>query len=428
MRGESEATLRRSLVAALALGLVAAPAVVGTASAAARSEPRCAASVPYTAGQDGYDTYRIPAVVRTGAGTVLAFAEGRHDGKGDTGDIDVVLRRSADGGCTWGPLRVVTAGDGDTRGNPAPVVDPRSGRVVLLTCFNGGRVTEAQIMRGEAARGLGRRVFVQTSGDDGRHFSAPREITGAVKRPGWRWYATGPGHAIALQHGPHAGRLVVPADHSSAPPPGSADTGREPRYYGGHALYSDDGGRDWRLGFVDDSYDGRLNVNESGVAELPDGRLYFSARDQNGTGGSGGHRLDAYSRDGGRTLSRPYAVQPGLNDVPVVQGSVLQLPGRRAPLLFSGPSVPHARRGMAVWSSTDAGGTFTRATTLSARPAAYSDLVPLGSGRVGILYETGESGPYARIEFRRLAAAALAPAAPTRPVPGGSAPRPPLRP
>ncbi|MET8285550.1 sialidase family protein [Streptomyces sp. NPDC005132] len=417
MRGESEEPLRRSLAAALTAGLLAAPAAVGTASAASPSGSHCAASVPYTAGQDGYAAYRIPAVVRTGAGTVLAFAEGRHDGGGDTGDIDVVLRRSADGGCTWGPLRVVADGGGDTRGNPAPVVDPRSGRVVLLTCFNGGAVTEARIMRGEATRGLGRRVFVQTSRDDGRHFSAPREITGAVKRPGWRWYATGPGHAIALRHGPHAGRLVVPADHSSAPPPGSADTGREAKYYGGHALYSDDGGLDWRLGFVDDSYDGRLNVNESGVAELPDGRLYFSARDENGTGGSGGHRLDAYSGDGGQTLSRPFAVQPALNEVPVVQGGVLQPPGRHAPLLFSGPSVPHARRGMALWRSTDSGVTFTRTMTLSAMPAAYSDLVPLGSGRVGILYETGESGPYARIEFRRLAAAVPAPAAPTRPVP-----------
>ncbi|MEU1533363.1 sialidase family protein [Streptomyces fagopyri] len=383
--------------------MLAAPVCAGTASAASRSGPGCTGSVPYTAGRGGYDTYRIPAAVRTGAGTVLAFAEGRHDGEGDTGDIDVVLKRSADGGCTWGPLRVVADGGGNTRGNPAPVVDPRSGRVVLLTCFNGGDVTEARIMRDEAARGLGRRVFVQTSSDDGRHFSAPREITGAVKRPGWRWYATGPGHAIALRHGPHVGRLVVPADHSAAPRPGSADTGREARYYGGHALYSDDGGLDWRLGYVDDSDDGRLNVNESGVAELPDGRLYFSARDQNGTGSRGGHRLDAYSRDGGLTLSRPYAVQPSLNEVPVVQGGVLQMPGPHAPLLFSGPSVPHARRAMAVWSSTDAGAGFTRLATLSSGPAAYSDLVPLGSGRVGILYETGEAGPYDRIEFRRLA-------------------------
>lgn len=124
MRGESEAPLRRSLAVALTVGLLAAPTGAGIASAATRSGSPCTVSVPYTAGRDGYGTFRIPAVVRTAAGTVLAFAEGRHDGAGDTGDIDVVLRRSADGGCTWGPLTVVAAGHGNTRGNPAPVVDP----------------------------------------------------------------------------------------------------------------------------------------------------------------------------------------------------------------------------------------------------------------------------------------------------------------
>ncbi|MER5447262.1 sialidase family protein [Streptomyces sp. NPDC002766] len=371
----------------------------------ASADPGCTSSVPYTSGEGGYDTYRIPAAVTTARGTVLAFAEGRHDGAGDSGDIDVVLRRSTDGGCTWGPLRVVAAGDGNTRGNPAPVVDPRTGAIVLVTSYNSGAVTEAQIMRGEATPEQSRRVFVQRSPDDGRGFSAPRDITAQVKRPDWRWYATGPGHALALTRGPHAGRLVVPADHSVAPPAGSTDTGQEARYYGGHALYSDDGGATWRIGFVDGAHDGRVNPNESSAAELPDGRLYLGARDQNGT--SAGNRLDSYSADGGRTLERPYAVQPTLDEVPVVQGSVLRLQGAKAPLLFSGPSVPTARRAMAVWRSTDAGATFTRALTLSPQPAAYSDLVPVDRGTVGILYETGAAGPYETIEFRRLPADGL---------------------
>jgi sialidase-1 len=394
----------RMVAFAATTGLIAALtalAATGTASGAALATGGCTSSVPYTAGQDGYDTYRIPATVTTGAGTLLAFAEGRHSGAGDTGNIDVVLRRSFDGGCTWGPLRVVASGDGDTRGNPAPVVDPRTGRIVLVTSYNSGAVTEAQIMRGEVTPEQSRRVFVQTSRDDGRHFSAPRDITAEVKLPDWRWYATGPGHAVALRHGPHAGRLVIPANHSAAPPVGSADTGQEPKYYGAHALYSDDGGFRWHLGFVDDSYDGVANANESGAAELPDGRLYFTARDQNGT--SPGNRLDAYSADGAKTLVRPYTVQPTLNDVPVVQASVLQLRGGpSAPLLFSGPSVPTARQSMAIWRSTDGGATFTKATTLSSLRAAYSDLVQLGAGRVGILYETGATGTYDTIEFRRI--------------------------
>ncbi|GAA2538481.1 hypothetical protein GCM10010423_40110 [Streptomyces levis] len=374
-------------------------------AATASAAPGCTSSVPYVSGEGGYATYRIPATVVTPRGTVLAFAEGRRGGAGDSGDIDVVLRRSADGGCSWGPLTVVAAGDGDTRGNPAPVVDPRSGDVVLLTSYNSGDVTEAQIMRGEVTPEQSRRVFVQRGRDDGRRFTAPREITAQVKHPSWRWYATGPGHALALTRGPYAGRLVVPANHSASPPPGSPDTGREPRHYGAHALLSDDGGRTWRPGFVDDSYDGTDNANESTAAQLPDGDVYFSARDQHGT--SAGHRLDSRSSDGGASLDRPYAVQPTLNDVPVVQGSVLQPPGRHAPLLFSGPSDPTARRAMAVWRSTDGGATFTRALTLSQQPAAYSDLVPLGRGTVGILYETGLRGTYETIEFRRIPADAL---------------------
>nr|WP_229913663.1 sialidase family protein [Streptomyces capitiformicae] len=374
------------------------------AAAATLPTRGCLSSVPYVSGQGGYDTYRIPATITTRGDAVLAFAEGRRNGAGDTGNIDVVLRRSIDGGCTWGPQKVVTAGKGNTRGNPAPVVDPRTGRVVLVTSYNAGTVTEAQIMRGEVTPEQSRRVFVQTSRDDGRTFTAPRDITADVKLPAWRWYATGPGHAVALTRGPHAGRLVVPSNHSSAPPQDSTDTGREPGYYGAHAIYSDDGGTTWTIGFVDDSYDGIDNANESVAAELPDDRLYFSARDERGT--SPGNRLDAYSSDGAETLDRPYTVQPTLTDVPVVQGSVLQLPSG-GPLLFSGPSVPTTRQSMSVWSSGDAGTTFTKSTTLSSRPAAYSDLVRLNSTHVGLLYETGTTGPYERIEFRRLPQSAL---------------------
>ncbi|MGW1158137.1 sialidase family protein [Streptomyces sp. NPDC002513] len=393
--------IRRPAVrATVAAGLLSVLPVTQTASALPLPHRGgCVSSVPYTAGQGGYRSYRIPATVVTGKGTVLAFAEGRRNGSGDSGDIDVVLRRSPDGGCTWGPLAVVAAGKGDTRGNPAPVVDPKTGRIVLVTSYNSGAVTEAQIMRGEVTPRQSRRVFVQTSRDDGRHFSAPREITAAVKRADWRWYATGPGHAIALTRGPHAGRLVVPANHSAAPPHGSPDTGREARYYGAHAIYSDDGGTTWHLGFSDDPHEGHDNPNESSAAQLPDGRLYFSARDQNGS--SAGNRLDSYSDDGGRTLERPYAVQHTLDDVPVVQGSVLQLQGTHAPLLFSAPSKPTAREAMAIWRSTDDGASFTKVRTLSWQKAAYSDLVQLRGGQAAILYETGAKGTYDTIEFRR---------------------------
>ncbi|MEU0964913.1 sialidase family protein [Streptomyces sp. NPDC005917] len=385
---------RISLAAALLLGAFA----VGPRAWAAT----CQSSVPYASGQGGYAQYRIPAVVRTWRGTLLAFAEGRHSTTGDSGDIDVVLRRSSDRGCTWGPLQVVADGKRDTRGNPAPVIDPRTGDIVLVTSYNDGSVNEAQIMRGQVTKKQSRRVFVQRSRSEGRSFTAPKEITAQVKPSGWRWYATGPGHAVALTQGRHRGRLVVAADHSSAPPAGSSDTGREARYYGGHAIYSDDGGRSWHLGFVDDSYTGRDNANETTAAQLPDGRLYFNARNQNGSGP--GNRLNAWSSDDAETLDAGYTVQPTLSEVPVVEGSVLQLRGVGAPLLFSAPSVPTARKAMALWTSADEGITFDKLLTLSGRKAAYSDLVQVDRSTVGVLYETGTRTAYDTIEFRRIAA------------------------
>ncbi|MBM9502963.1 sialidase family protein [Actinacidiphila acididurans] len=353
-------------------------------------------SVPYTSGTEGYDTYRIPAVVRTKAGTLIAFAEARA-GTSDTGEIVVVAKRSGDGGRTWGPLRLV-AGDGTgTQGNPCPVADLHSGRVILLTCTNGADATETAIMAGEVEPADGRRVWVQHSDDDGATFSRPREITADVKHPDWRWYATGPGHAIALTTGPYRGRLVVPANHSTAPPAGSADTGTEPKYYGGHCLFSDDGGTTWHIGFLDDAPDGVVNANETTAAQLPDGRVYFNTRNQNGT--APGVRADALSADGGRTLLHPYAPQPGLAGT-VVQGSVLQ--PAHGPLLFSGPADPARRAEMQLRASHDGGRTWSTVLTLSAQPAAYSDLVEITADHVGLLYETGPRTPTDTITFARI--------------------------
>jgi sialidase-1 len=243
---------------------------------------------------------------------------------------------------------------------------------------------------------------VQHSDDDGRTWSAPREITAEAKLPNWRWYATGPGHAIALRRGEHAGRLVVPANHSIAPPAGSTDTGAEAKYYGGHVLYSDDGGATWHIGYVDDNPDGYVNVNETTIAELPDGRLYLNTREHNGS--APGTRADAYSADGGETFERPFRPQVTLVG-PVVQGSTLQI--RHGPLLFSGPADPSSRAGMAVRISHDDGITWRNALPISGVPAAYSDLVALGGSSVGLLYETGDFGPNETIAFRRFSLRAL---------------------
>ena len=220
-------------------------------------------TTPFTSGSGGYSSYRIPAQVITPSGVILAFAEGRGTSS-DTGEIDVVLRRSLDGGATWQPQQIVAASGTDTCGNPTAVALP-SGRIVLVHCRNAGSATETQIMQGKAAA---RTVWAQHS-DDGATWSTPTEITSQVRRTSWRWYATGPGAGIVTR----SGRIVIPANHSTTPASGSTDLGSEAKYYGGHALVSDDDGASWRLGFVSDNPNGGVNENESAGCELPDGRL-----------------------------------------------------------------------------------------------------------------------------------------------------------
>jgi sialidase-1 len=161
---------------------------------------------------------------------------------------------------------VATNGDA-TVGNPSPVL-ARNGDLVLLTTRN-GTVSEAQIMSGKVSDQDTRRVFLLRSRDGGRTWTAATDITADTKKADWRWYATGPGHAIVLRHGSHVGRIVVPANHSSAPPAGSADIGTEAKYYGGHDLYSDDNGQSWHIGFSDDRTDGVIAANETSCRPIP---------------------------------------------------------------------------------------------------------------------------------------------------------------
>ncbi|MGW0824670.1 sialidase family protein [Streptomyces sp. NPDC002845] len=353
-------------------------------------------SVPFRAGQEGYASFRIPAVVVTAGGTLLAFCEGRVGSRDDFGNIDIVLKRSTDGGRTWGPLEVAAPNGTDLAGNPAPVVLD-TGRILLVHVRNAALATEAAIRRGAVGAADGRRVWIQHSDDDGVTWSRPRDITEDTKKAAWRWYATTPGHALQLS----TGRVVVPANHSV--PPGGRDTGTEGKYNGGHCLLSDDRGETWSIGYVDDNTDGYINANETTAAELPDGRVYFNTRNDSPAPGT---RADACSRDGGRTLVKPFRPQAGLTG-PVVQGSVLQLREPDDLLLYSGPADPGFRALMTVRVSEDAGTTWRSAYTVDGLPAAYSDLVRADDATVGLLYETGDFSAYETITFRRIPVTAL---------------------
>ena len=334
----------------------------------------------FRSGEDGYNTFRIPAVVAARNGTLLAFAEGRKASAADSGQVDLVEKRSTDGGTIWGPVQVVAADQANFVGNPSPVVDRATGRVIVLAAHKNGADTELQILTGTGQDTS--RVWLVSSDDNGTTWNAPRDITAKVKRPEWRWNTVGPGHAIQLGTGPHSGRLVAAANHSN-PASGA----------GGHVLLSDDGGLTWRIGAVDEPGQ-NPSPDESTAAQLPDGTIVFSSRNENQ--GATWHRLRTTSTDGGETFAAPYSEQAGLV-VPAVQGSLLWEPAGR--LLFSAPSSATQRVDLRIRTSTDAGTTWSDGTLIAPGPAGYSDLVALPDGRIGNLHEAGTTNPYERIDL-----------------------------
>ncbi len=168
----------------------------------------------WNGGIGGYHTYRIPALAITTAGTILAFCEGRRHGSGDAGEIELLLRRSVDGGISWSPSQVVDARNGMTCGNPAPVVDRSTGTVWLLTTRNRADAHEDDIRKGLHSR----TVWVTSSDDDGITWADPVEVTSDVKRPEWTWYATGPCHGIQFRSGGSLSRAITAvAIHATVP-------------------------------------------------------------------------------------------------------------------------------------------------------------------------------------------------------------------
>jgi sialidase-1 len=345
------------------LGLLAAPVLA--------AEP--AQTTVFVSGEGGYHTYRIPSVIVTPKGTLLAFCEGRKAGRGDAGDIDLLLKRSTDSGKTWGKVQVVWDDADNTCGNPCPVVDAKTGTIWLLITHNFGADNEAKIVSG---KGKGSRtVWVSNSTDEGVTWAARVEVTKDVKKPEWTWYATGPGVGIQLK----SGRLLIPCDSKS-------DGGKVRE---SHVIFSDDAGKSWRIGGVVGP-----GCNESQAVELADGSVMLNMRSFRGNN----RRLVAVSRDGGETFSTPVE-DPALIE-PVCQASILRLPGKDAGILFSNPASTK-REKMTVRQSRDEAKTWPHSNVLHTGPAAYSCLTVLPDGTIGCLYERGAKNPYEEITFAR---------------------------
>ena len=327
-------------------------------------------SVVFTGGKEGYACYRTPALAVSSEGTVLAFCGGRVNDHRDEGDIDIVLKRSTDGGQTWGPLQILANDGPNPCKNPAPVILP-SGRVLLLYLWNKSIASEKDRTT--------REVYIIHSDDDGLTWSEPRNITASVYREGWRWYGLGPCHAIVKMRDPHRGRIVVPARHNTEDGPTRP-----------HVIYSDDDGETWQIGGIVD----RAKATESTIVELSNGALMINCRNQKN---DETHRVVAVSSDGGESFG-PARLEPAHPEPRGCQGSLafhsLNAETGRGNIIFSNPANEKIRSDGTLQLSTDDGATWTGRYRYAPAPApyftGYSDIAVFADGSIGVLYERGE--------------------------------------
>jgi len=338
-------------------------------------DPSFAEQALWKSGADGYHTYRIPALIVTPNGSVLAFCEGRKTGSGDHGDVDLIMKRSTDGARTWSSQSLVYE-EGDnakiTIGNPCPVVDMGSGRIWLT------------FTRDNLA------VFITSSSDDGLTWSEPRNISANAMKDDWDWVATGPGIGIQLTRGPHKGRLVIPCDHKF----GSKSV--QPQL-NSHMMYSDDSGQTWRI-----SSPIGVGGNECQVIERADSSLLVNTRMQ---GNFRGLRGTSTSSDGGFSWST--ISQEKQLPCPKCQASFIRINAQE--ILFSNPNpgVPFdgntkgKRVNLTVRLSRDDGTTWPVEKLIHKGPSAYSCLAQLNDGTILCLFETGLKNSYESLYLAR---------------------------
>lgn len=328
----------------------------------------------FVGGEDDYFAYRIPSLLRTPKGTLLAICEGRKSSLADLGNNDLVLKRSKDNGQTWSPMEIVyDEGDKVTIGNPTPVIDSSTGTIRLVF--------------GRDARN----VLVMTSRDDGRTWSKPVDITSQVTRPEWKFYGVGPGVGIQLRHGPHAGRLIIPAYHRTTQDKSGPTIA--------HVFFSDDGGESWQA-----SRDVGIHMCENQIVETVGSNgpeILLNARNHWARSGGrpdlAGKRIISRSRDGGMTWSDPEFDETLIE--PTCQASLFRYsekdgenPGR---ILFANPASTSRSR-ITVRMSMDEGRTWPVQRLIDPGRGAYSSLAVLKDKQIGVLYE---SGSYKRITF-----------------------------
>ena len=332
-------------------------------------------------GEEGFDEYGVPSIVTSRKGTLLAFCESAWRENRKTPQerytSHIVLKRSFDNGRTWGGLQLLAESPrGKQITNPCAVVDRVSGAVWLT--YNDQE--REKVRDGVFANDNQVKAIHSDYHDDGATWSPPRDITEQVRRPGWGFYACGPGAGIQKQRQPHKGRILIPCDHSERVEPflDYFEHGGIHHAQHSHVFYSDDRGETWKVG-------GSLppDTDECHVVELEDGSLQLNMRQYTGPKCRG----MAHSSDGGDTWSEMICNEELVDSL--CQGCSIRYSfaadGGRSRILFSNPAST-AREKMTVKLSYDEGKTWPVAKLVYEGPVAYSCLTVLANNEIGLLY------------------------------------------
>jgi len=283
--------------------------------------------------------YRIPAMIVLPGDTLLAFAESRVEAMSDLLDIDIVMRRSLDGGRTWSPIQIVRDDGKHTVHSPTPVYDSDAKIIWLPFCVDY------------------KTLYIMNSADQGATWSEPRNLSIEIGL-GEVWCHMGPGNGIQMI----SGRLVIPGTLNDAT-----------------VIYSDNHGKTWTRGGT------IAPAEEPQVFERADGALCANMRS-----GLNQFRIVSCSHDGGKTWE-PWHYNTNLPDADT-QGSIMrfttQATDSRNRLLFSNPGMPY-RGSLTIRMSYDEGETWPVSRLVYDGAAGYSQLAVLSDGTILVLFETG---------------------------------------
>lgn len=338
-------------------------------------------------GQDGIRQFRIPVLLASNQGTLIAICDARVDKGGDApNNIDIVMKRSTDGGRTWSPLRTLMDNGNGAAADALGLVDRMTGTIWIFAVHfpeGVGGINSQPGLTGDTAT-----YWAVKSDDDGVTWSAPINLTSMFKRPEWRSGSVGPGNGIQMRNG----RLIVPRYFFAGPV-------NEPMRPTAFVSYSDDHGRTWHIGGM--TTPGGL-TNECQVVELEDGSLLLNMR--NVINGRGNFRKTARSHDGGQTWTEMVDDTSLIEPENGCQASLLTYTTKaehgRSRLLFSNPASLR-RNNLSIRLSYDEGRTWQEVRQLHAGPAAYSSLAVLPDMTIGCLYERGDHHVYEKITFAR---------------------------